>query len=186
MEIFTLVRVIIFSIRRQSKKNQFFRFFRNVNFRCNYLNFYASKIGVGFVGKPSSRSIFSACQIFKLGPQSKLRHPKIVMPERMKFSWPVQKELIVKSACTLFTFQCLLWTRFVLHYYDAHCMKNWDFGFLKLNCRNPFEKGVKMSEILIHCLLFYLLFIFNCLFNGLVPPLNHSWFLKGNSLIQFL
>ena len=48
----------------------------------------------GFVGNLFSKSIFSAYQIFELGPQSKLWEPKVIIPESMKLDWPFKEELM--------------------------------------------------------------------------------------------
>ena len=37
---------------------------------------------------------FSACQIFELGPQKKLRQPKSIVPNGTKLAGAVQKELM--------------------------------------------------------------------------------------------
>ena len=47
----------------------------------------------GTVGKLFQSSIFSACQIFKLGPQSRLPAAENIVPESTKFRWSDVKEL---------------------------------------------------------------------------------------------
>ena len=48
------------------------------------------------VGKLFQSPIFSACQIFELGPQSKLLAAENVVPESTKIRWWNVKELITK------------------------------------------------------------------------------------------
>ena len=48
----------------------------------------------GTFGKLFQSSIFSACKIFKLGPQSKLPEAENIVSESTKFRWSDVKELI--------------------------------------------------------------------------------------------
>ena len=47
----------------------------------------------GFVGKLFLCSIFSACQIYELGPQKKLRQSTNIVPNGTTLAGAVQKEL---------------------------------------------------------------------------------------------
>ena len=47
----------------------------------------------GFVGKLFLCSILSACQIFKLGPQKKLRQPTIIVPDGTELAGPSGKKV---------------------------------------------------------------------------------------------
>ena len=59
---------------------------------CSFVLF-TKTLMFGIVGKLFQSSIFSACQIFKLGLESKLPAAENIVPECTKFGWWTLKEL---------------------------------------------------------------------------------------------